>query len=97
MLTVPRALDADLAAEQGMSLSDYSTLMHLSEAPDRTLRMSDLAAATALSLSGMSRIVARLEVDHVSPDTGQVCGPGASEPGEPCFSQVRIQAAAVTG
>jgi DNA-binding MarR family transcriptional regulator len=61
MLTVPRALEVDLVTEQGMSLSDYSALMHLSEAPGRTLRMSDLAGACALSLSGMSRVVSRLE------------------------------------
>src|SRR6266568_2525914 len=60
-LTVPRALDADLLLGQGMSLSDYRALMYLSEAPGRSLRMSDLAAACALSLSGMSRIVSRLE------------------------------------
>ncbi len=60
-LTVPRALDADLLVGQGMSLSDYTALMHLSEAPGRGLRMSDLACACALSLSGMSRIVDRLE------------------------------------
>jgi DNA-binding MarR family transcriptional regulator len=60
-LTVPRALDADLLAGQGMSLSEYTALMHLSEAPGRSLRMSDLASACALSLSGMSRIVSRLE------------------------------------
>jgi DNA-binding MarR family transcriptional regulator len=61
-LTVPRALDADLLAGQGMSLSDYTALMHLSEAPGRSLRMSDLASACALSLSGMSRVVSRLEM-----------------------------------
>jgi DNA-binding MarR family transcriptional regulator len=60
-LTVPRALDADLLVGQGMSLSEYTALMHLSEAPGRSLRMSDLASACALSLSGMSRIVSRLE------------------------------------
>ena len=60
-LTVPRALDADLLVGQGMSLSEYIALMHLSEAPGRRLRMSDLACACALSLSGMSRIVSRLE------------------------------------
>src|SRR3954452_19330741 len=60
-LTVPRALEADLLVGQGMSLSEYTALMHLSEAPGRTLRMSDLASACALSLSGMSRIVGRLE------------------------------------
>src|SRR5947208_3180342 len=60
-LTVPRALDADLMAGQGMSLSEYTALMHLSETPGRSLRMSELASACALSLSGMSRIVTRLE------------------------------------
>jgi DNA-binding MarR family transcriptional regulator len=35
--------------------------MFLSEAPGRRLRMGDLALASALSLSGMSRIVDRLE------------------------------------
>jgi DNA-binding MarR family transcriptional regulator len=60
ILTVPRALDADLLREQGMSMSEYSALMFLSEAPGRRLRMGDLAVASALSLSGMSRIVDRL-------------------------------------
>ncbi|TQS42168.1 winged helix-turn-helix transcriptional regulator [Cryptosporangium phraense] len=44
-----------------MSLSEYSALMQLSEAPNRRLRMTELAARCALSLSGMSRIVSRLE------------------------------------
>jgi DNA-binding MarR family transcriptional regulator len=61
IVTVPRALDADLLREQGMSMSEYSALMFLSEAPGRRLRMGDLALASALSLSGMSRIVDRLE------------------------------------
>ena len=63
MLTLPRAFDADLLREQGMSMSDYTVLMHLSEAADRQLRMSELASKCALSLSGVSRIVARLERD----------------------------------
>ena len=61
IVTVPRVLDADLLREQGMSMSQYSALMFLSEAPGRRLRMGDLAVASALSLSGMSRIVDRLE------------------------------------
>jgi DNA-binding MarR family transcriptional regulator len=61
LLTVPRVLDADLQREQRMSVSEYSTLMYLSEAPSQRLRMSDLAAVCALSLSGMSRIMTRLE------------------------------------
>jgi DNA-binding MarR family transcriptional regulator len=61
MLSVPRAFDADLLREQGMSHSEYATLMHLSEAPGRRLRMGDLACAANLSLSGMTRIVDRLQ------------------------------------
>jgi len=61
VLTVPRAFDADLLTEQGMSLSEYRALMYLSESPGRRLRMSDLAISCALSLSGMTRIVSRLE------------------------------------
>jgi DNA-binding MarR family transcriptional regulator len=61
LLAVPRALDADLLGNQHMSMNEYNTLMHLSEAPGRRLRMSDLAAASTLSLSGMTRIMNRLE------------------------------------
>jgi DNA-binding MarR family transcriptional regulator len=35
--------------------------MHLSEAPHRLMRMSELAAVGNVSLSGMTRIVTRLE------------------------------------
>ncbi|MFC9353993.1 MarR family winged helix-turn-helix transcriptional regulator [Arthrobacter sp. NPDC057013] len=61
IITVPRAFDADLLREQNMSMSEYAALMHLSEASDRRLRMSDLATTSSLSLSGMTRIVNRLE------------------------------------
>ncbi|MCH9815636.1 MAG: MarR family transcriptional regulator [Actinomycetia bacterium] len=37
--------------------------MHLSEAPDRLLRMSELAKDCNLSLSGMTRIATRPESD----------------------------------
>ncbi|MFY1672992.1 MarR family winged helix-turn-helix transcriptional regulator [Plantactinospora sp. WMMB334] len=58
---VPRALDADLTREQRLSINEYGVLMHLSEAPDRRMRMNELATAGDLSLSGMTRIVGRLE------------------------------------
>ncbi|WP_406449512.1 MarR family winged helix-turn-helix transcriptional regulator [Streptomyces sp. NBC_01622] len=61
MLVLPRAVDADMVREQRLPLSEYTTLMHLSEAPDRRMRMSELASVCNLSLSGMTRIVARLE------------------------------------
>jgi len=63
IIVLPRAIDADLTREQGLTLNEYSVLMQLSEAPGRLLRMSELAAACAVSLSGMTRIVGRLEGD----------------------------------
>lgn len=61
MIVLPRKADADLMREQRLPLSAYMTLMHLSEAPRRRMRMSELAATCDLSLSGMTRVVARLE------------------------------------
>jgi DNA-binding MarR family transcriptional regulator len=61
ILVVPRALDADLTRDQRMSLSEYTALRILSEAPDRLMRMSGLAAACDMSLSGMTRLATRLE------------------------------------
>ena len=58
---VPRALDADLLRDQGISLGEYGALMYLSEAPGRRLRMGDLAGRCHLSLSGMTHMVSRLE------------------------------------
>lgn len=61
MIVLPRVIDADMTREQRLPLSEYTTLMHLSEAPHRLMRMSELAAVCNLSLSGMTRIVTRLE------------------------------------
>jgi DNA-binding MarR family transcriptional regulator len=63
ILVLPRLLEAELLREQRLALSEYTTLMHLSEAPGRQLRMSELAADSALSLSGITRIVGRLEAE----------------------------------
>lgn len=60
-LVIPRGLDADLQREQRMSLSEYTALRILSETPERLKRMSELAAACDMSLSGMTRLVAKLE------------------------------------
>jgi DNA-binding MarR family transcriptional regulator len=61
ILVMPRTLDADLEREQRMSLSEYSVLRILSEAPGRLMRMSELAVAGNMSLSGMTRVVAKQE------------------------------------
>ncbi|GAA5020245.1 MarR family winged helix-turn-helix transcriptional regulator [Streptomyces siamensis] len=61
MYSLPRAIDADMVRERRLSLIEYLTMMHLSEAPYRRLRMSDLSVACEMSLSGMTRIVSRME------------------------------------
>ncbi|MFC0110636.1 MarR family winged helix-turn-helix transcriptional regulator [Kibdelosporangium aridum] len=61
MVSLPRGLDDDLLRNTGLSLTDYSVLMHLSEAEHRQLRMADLATATALSASRITRVVDNLQ------------------------------------
>jgi DNA-binding MarR family transcriptional regulator len=61
MLTLHRALDDDLVRARGMTANEYTVLMNLSEAPDRALRITELADAAALSVSRMSRLVDDLQ------------------------------------
>jgi DNA-binding MarR family transcriptional regulator len=58
---IPRHLDNDLIRGAGLTASEYTTIMHLSEAPNRELRMADLANATDLSASRMTRLVDDLQ------------------------------------
>jgi DNA-binding MarR family transcriptional regulator len=48
------ALDADLQPH-GLALGDYEVLAFLSEAPERSMRMTDLAQRLRLSPSGLTR------------------------------------------
>ena len=58
---LPHVLDRQLQADAGLSFADYQVLAWLSMAPARTRRMRDLAARADVTLSHLSRIVARLE------------------------------------
>jgi DNA-binding MarR family transcriptional regulator len=61
VVSLPRRLDDDLLRAVGINANEYLTLMYLSEAAGRGLRMSDLADATALSASRMTRLVDELQ------------------------------------
>ena len=61
MLVLPRNLNADLEREQRMTASEYHVLRHLSESRCGLMRMSELAQAADMSLSGMTRLAAKLE------------------------------------
>ena len=58
---LPAALDAQLRRDAGISHFEYQVLALLSEAPGRTLRMSELATMAEGSLPRLSQVVARLE------------------------------------
>ncbi len=61
LLRLPAALDAQLQKDAGITQFDYLVLSALSEAPGRTLRMSELAARANSSMSRLSHVVSRLE------------------------------------
>ena len=61
LLRLPAVLDAQLQKDAGITQFDYLVLSGLSEAPGRTLRMSELAATASSSMSRLSHVVSRLE------------------------------------
>jgi DNA-binding MarR family transcriptional regulator len=62
VVTLPRLLDGDLVRSTGLTASEYTTIMCLSEAPNRELRMADLAEANGLSASRTTRLVDDLQL-----------------------------------
>lgn len=61
VLKLPGELEAQLQRDAGMSHFEYWVLALLSEAPEHTLRMSQLASQANASLSRLSHVVSRLE------------------------------------
>jgi DNA-binding MarR family transcriptional regulator len=54
-------LNRQLVEDSGMSLAEYEVLVQVSEAPDRRLRMSELADLVVNSRSRLTHTVRRLE------------------------------------
>jgi DNA-binding MarR family transcriptional regulator len=61
LIRLPSALDAQLERDAGLSNFEYLALAMLSETPNHTLRMSQLAVLTNGSLSRLSHVAKRLE------------------------------------
>src|SRR5918997_3145626 len=55
------AIERDLRAAGVISLTWYDVLIELAEAPNRRLRLHELARAVVLSRSGLTRLVDRIE------------------------------------
>lgn len=58
---LPAALEEQLQREGGLNFVEYHVLAGLSDAPDRTMRMSGLAVLVNSELSRLSHLVRRLE------------------------------------
>jgi DNA-binding MarR family transcriptional regulator len=56
-----RELDRELEEGHGLPLTHYEVLLHLWNAPEHRLRMTDLANSVLLSQSGLTRLVDRME------------------------------------
>lgn len=61
LIKLPCALDAQLQRDAGLSHFEYQVMARLSEAPERSLRMSELAVLANGSLSRLSHVVNRLQ------------------------------------
>lgn len=58
---LPVRLDSQLRATAGISQAEYNALSQISEAPEATIRLSEVAAASNMTLSHLSRVITRLE------------------------------------
>jgi DNA-binding MarR family transcriptional regulator len=58
---LPGILDSQLRRDSGLTHFEYYVLAMLSEAPERTLRMTALATQTTATLPRLSHVVRRLE------------------------------------
>ncbi len=61
VLLLPGKLESPLQRDAGLTLFEYLTLSHISETPERRLRMSELAYLANGSLSRLSNVVKRFE------------------------------------
>ncbi|MEV4359013.1 MarR family transcriptional regulator [Nonomuraea sp. NPDC052116] len=60
---ITRHLEAELLVAHDLPLASYEVLVQLAEAPERRLRMNDLAGRVLLSRSGLTRLIDRLQRD----------------------------------
>lgn len=58
---LPTALDTQLQRDAGITHIEYGVMSWLSRRPERTARMSEVAALNSVTLSHLSRIATRLE------------------------------------
>jgi DNA-binding MarR family transcriptional regulator len=60
---IVRRLDEELRAEHDLTIGEYDALVTIAQAPDRRIRMRQLADEVILSKSGVTRLIDRLVDD----------------------------------
>lgn len=60
---VARRLDDELRSEHDLSVAEYDALLTIANAPERRIRMRQLAEQVILSKSGVTRLIDRLVAD----------------------------------
>lgn len=93
--SVLRELDAALDAAHRISVTEFDVLITLDNAPDRQLRMTDLARATLLSSGGLTRLAGRLESRRLirrepDPGDGRAFRATLTPDGEAMLAQARV-------
>jgi DNA-binding MarR family transcriptional regulator len=58
-------LDRELRDEHGVSIAEYELMVRLSEAPDHSLRMAELASSVSHSRSRTTHTISRMERDGI--------------------------------
>lgn len=61
LIRLPAQLDAEMTRRCGLTFFEYSLLAVLSQSPEHTRQMSEIAQATSSSLSRLSHVATRLE------------------------------------
>ena len=77
-----------------VGLTEYRALAHLTQAPDKELRVNDLAQRVGLNQSSVTRLVSRLEAKSLTrrdicPDDGRGVYAVITEQGEDLIREVR--------
>ena len=92
---VLREIDSRLDGEHRIGVNDFDVLITLDNAPERRLRMTDLAEAVMFSSGGLTRLAGRLEgrglVERIpDPDDARSFYAALSGDGSQRLSEARV-------
>ncbi|MGK0374128.1 MAG: DNA-binding MarR family transcriptional regulator [Arenicella sp.] len=89
-----RKVDGQLSVH-GISFTEYQIMHYLAKAPEQTMRRIELADCVGISASGVTRLLAPMEKNHIvekrsNPRDARVSLVKLSEPGKVLFEDASI-------